>query len=56
MPETSTVKGWTVDGDACTLTIKLNKFREQFTKHSLNERFYNPQHLLKAVQLYQKER
>jgi len=35
-----------------TLDEALNRFREQFKQCALNEKIFNPQHLLKAMQLY----
>lgn len=35
-----------------TLVESMNRFREQFSQKALSEQIYNPQHLLKALQLY----
>jgi hypothetical protein len=38
-------------GHACELTAILNEFRVSFTKQSLNEKVFNPNHLLKALHI-----
>ncbi len=52
LPATHASVEKTNEGAARPLTTALNAFRRAFTEQSLNENIYNPQHLLRAFEIY----
>ncbi len=53
LPATEASTEMTNAGAACQLTMELNKFREAYTDLSLNEQIFNPQNLLRALEIYE---
>ncbi len=52
LPATDASHKRTNTGVANELTKALNAFRQTFTKHSLQEKIFNPQHLFRTLEIY----